>query len=121
MPVFRDRVRDTSTTTGTGPLTLSGTAPVRHQTFANAVPISTPFLYCIEGTTNSLWETGTGWLSAATTMQRDTNVFDGSSGPGVLVNLTADTYNVFITVLSHWCEDVDTGSVLAREKGWAMP
>ena len=119
MPYFRDRVKDTTTTTGTGSITLSGTAPTGFQTFANAFSVGTPFLYCITG--GAEWETGTGWLSASTTLVRDTNVFDGSSGQGVLVNFSAGTKDVFCTVLGHWCEDVDTGAIYAKSSGQALP
>lgn len=120
MPVFRDRVKDTTTSTGTGNVTLSGTAPTGYQTFANAYPtLGTPFLYCIAG--GAEWETGTGYLSASTTLVRDANVFDGSSGPGVLVNFSAGTKDVFVTIAGHWCEDTDSGAVLAKVKGWALP
>ena len=120
MPVFRDRVKDTSTTAGTGALTLSGTAPTGYQTFYSAFPLlNTPFLYCIvEG---ALWETGTGWLSASTTMERDTAVMDGSSGPGVLVTFTGASKDVFCTITSHWCEDVDSGAAYIKARGWALP
>jgi hypothetical protein len=125
MPVFRDRTRDTSTSTGVGNFTLSGTAPTAYQSFATAFGgggyPTAPFLYCIEDLTSGLWEDGTGYLTNATTLVRDAMVMDGSSGPGVLVAFTAGTKNVFCTITAHWCEDVDTGSVLSREKGWAMP
>jgi hypothetical protein len=121
MPYFRDRVKDTSTTTGTGDITLSGIAPTGYQTFANAFGLNNAFLYCIVDNTSGLWETGTGWLSASTTMVRDSNVFDGSSGPGTAVSFTAGTKDVFCTVASHWCEDVDTGASLVKNKGWALP
>ena len=119
MPVFRDRVKDTSTTAGTGALTLSGTAPSGYQSFTNAFALGTPFLYCIvEG---ALWETGTGWLSATAVMERDTAVMDGSSGPRVLVTFTSASKDVFCTITSHWCEDVDSGATLHRATGMAMP
>lgn len=121
MPSFRDRVKDTTTSTGIGAITLSGTAPTGFQTFSNAYSTGTPFLYCIEDTTSGLWETGTGYLSASTTMVRDANVMDGSSGPGVLVNFTAGTKNVYVTITGHWCEDVDTGTALSRSMGWGLP
>lgn len=121
MPVFRDRVKDTSTTTGTGDFTLSGTAPTGYQSFNTAFGVGPVFLYCIVDNTSGLWETGTGYLSAATTLVRDANVMDGSSGPGVLVNFTAGTKDVFCTVTSHWCEDVDGGAAILKFKGWAMP
>lgn len=121
MPVFRDRVKDTSTSTGTGNFTLSGTAPTTYQSFNTAFGTGTPFIYCIVHQSANEWETGTGYLSASTTLVRDSNVFDGSSGSGNLVNFSAGTKDVFCTVASHWCEDIDTGAMLARVRGYAMP
>jgi hypothetical protein len=118
MPVFRDRVKDTSTTTGTGALTLSGVAPTGYQTFANAFPTGTPFLYCVAG--GAQWETGTGYLSAATTLIRD-SVFESSSGMGVFVDFSAGDKEVFVTITSHWCEDTDSGANYAKARGYAMP
>ena len=119
MPALRDRVKDTSTSTGTGALTLSGVAPTGYQTFANALAIGQPFTYCIVG--GAQWETGTGWLTTATTMARDPAVFDGSSGPGVLVNFSAGTKDVFVDAPAHFLEDLDTGATLHRITGMAMP
>ena len=125
MPAFRDRVKDTSTTTGTSDITLSGTAPTAFQSFASAFGgggyPSQAFIYAIVDNTSGLWETGTGYLSNATTMVRDANVFDGSSGPGVLVNFTAGSKEVFCTISYHWMEDVDTGAMLHRTRGFALP
>ena len=120
MPVLRDRVKDTSTTTGTGDFTLSGTAPTGFQTFANAFSVGDPFLYCIVDNTSGLWETGTGSLSATTTLVRDAGVMDGSSGPGVLVSFTSGTKDVFVTATSHFLEDSDSGALLAKARGQAM-
>lgn len=120
MPVFRDRVKDTTTSTGTGNITLSGTAPTGYRSFSAAFSTGTPFLYCIEDTTSGLWETGTGYLSAATTLVRD-SVFDSSTGEGIPVSFTAGTKNVFCTLPSHFIEDLDTGAMLHRALGWAMP
>lgn len=124
MPVFRDRVKDTSTGTGTGNFTLSGTAPTGYQSFGTAFGAygypSSAFLYCIEDTTSGLWETGTGYLSNATTLVRDT-IFDGSSGEAVRVNFTAGSKNVFLTAAAHFLEDVDSGAAQHRALGMAMP
>jgi hypothetical protein len=123
MPVFRDRVKDTSTSTGLGNFTLSGTAPTGYQTFANAFAVqpSVLFLYCIEDTTSGQWETGTGYLSTATTLVRVDPPFDGSSGQHTLVNFGAGTKNVFCTATAHYLEDSDTGAMLHRVTGMAMP
>ena len=125
MPVLKDRVKDTSTTTGTGSFTLSGTAPTSYQSFATAFggggyPTS-PFVYCIVDNTSGLWETGTGYLSAATTFVRDNAVFDGSSGAGVLVNFTVGTKDVFVTAPAHFLEDSDSGALLHKATGMAIP
>lgn len=120
MPVFRDRVKDTTTTTGTGSITLSGTPPTSFQSFSTAFSLGTVFLYCVVDTTNGQWETGTGYLSGATTLVRD-SVFDGSAGEGNLVTFVAGTKDVFCTAPAHWLEDVDTGTTYAKSKGWALP
>ena len=121
MPVFRDRVKDSSTTTGTGAMTLSGTAPTGYQSFSNAYPLLTSvFIYCIADSVSGLWETGEGYLSGTTTLVRDT-IFDGSSGAGTLVNFTSGTKDVFVTLAAHWCEDSDSGALLHKATGMAMP
>jgi len=125
MPALRDRVKDTSTTTGTGDFTLSGTAPTGYQTFANAYGgggyPSSAFVYCIVDNTSGLWETGTAYMSAATTFVRDSAVFDGSSGPGTLVNFSAGTKDVFVTATAHFLEDSDSGALVMKARGYAMP
>jgi hypothetical protein len=119
VPVFRDRVKDTTTTTGQGDITLSGTAPSGFQSFNTAFGVGNPFLYCIVG--GAEWETGTGTLLNSTTMVRDTYVMDGSSGPGVLVNFSAGTKDVVCTITSHWLEDTDNGAILHKMRGMDMP
>lgn len=120
MPVFRDRVKDTTTTTGTGDITLSGTAPTAFQSFANAFALNDVFLYAIVDNTNGQWETGTGHLSASTTLVRD-EAFDSSAGKGVKATFVAGTKDVFCTAAGHFLEDVDTGAQEHRKNGWAMP
>jgi len=122
MPVFRDRVKDTTTTTGTGAITLSGTAPTGYQTFANAFAIGTSntFTYCIVDNTSGQWETGAAYLTGSTTMERY-EPLDGSSGQYTLVNFSAGTKDVFCSAVAHFLEDADTGAILARINGLAMP
>lgn len=120
MPVFRDRVKDTTTSTGTGAITLSGTAPTGYQTFSNAYALDQPFTYCIVDNTSGQWETGAGYLTSSTTMERY-EPLDGSSGQYTLVNFSAGTKDVFVTAVAHFLEDVDSGAILARINGLAMP
>lgn len=98
MPVFADRVQETSTVTGTGALSLAG--PVQgYQSFASAFPAATtanvPYTIT-DGAGN--WETGHGTftLSGATL----TRVPAASSNGGSLVSFPAGTKQVFNTLLA---------------------
>jgi hypothetical protein len=91
---YADRVKDTSTTTGTGNLTLSGTAPTGYQSFNTAFGTGVYFPYTIAA--GSEWEVGEGHLSASTTLVRDT--VWASSNSGSAVSFSAGTKDVFCTV-----------------------
>jgi hypothetical protein len=86
-----DRVRDTTTTTGTGTITLSGTPPTGYQSFS-AVGNGNTTYYTINA--GSQWEVGIGtYLGAGPTLSRDTVL--ASSNSGSLVNFSAGTKDVF--------------------------
>ena len=91
--VVKDRVKETSTTTGTGTFTLNGAAS-GFQSFTDALTDGDTTWYGIEDGTN--WETGLGtWDETAGTLAR-TTVYD-SSNSGNAVNWGAGDKNVFIT------------------------
>ena len=89
--VIADRVRETTTTTGTGTLSLDG-AVVGFQAFT-AVGNNNTTYYTIQGTTE--WEVGIGTY-LANTLSRDT-VLSSSNGGSKLL-LTAGTKDVFVTL-----------------------
>ena len=120
MPRIFDRVKDSSSTTGTGNFMLSGTVPTGFQTFATKYNTGDIFTYCIQDSVSGLWEVGEGYLSATTTLVRDTPV-DGSSGANTLVNFTAGTKDVFVTIAAHFTMDVMGGAILHKINGMAMP
>lgn len=92
-----DRVWDTSTTTGTGSLTLAGSAPTGYRTFASAYATGTADIpYCIALQSGSEWEVGYGTLSGSTTLARTT--VTASSNSGSAVNFSAGTKDVFVTL-----------------------
>jgi hypothetical protein len=99
--VIADRVKELSTTTGTGTFTLTG-AVTGFEGFNTAFGIGPSFEYCIEsidaatGAPNGYWEIGSGHLSGATTLVRDT--VRQSSNADALVAFTAGTKNVFCTL-----------------------
>ena len=95
--VVADRVQETTTSTGTGTITLAG-AVTGFQSFAAVGNGNTTF-YAIADQTGSDWEVGVGtYTSSGTTLSRDTVL--SSSNSGSLVNFSAGTKNVFVTLPS---------------------
>ena len=93
--VLADRVKDSTTTTGTGTVTLSGTAPTGYQNFSVIGNGNTTY-YTIAGQTSSEWEVGIGtYSSTGPTLSRDTVL--ASSNSGNLVVFSAGTKDVFVT------------------------
>ena len=88
MGIFRDRVKETSTTTGTGDFTLAG-AVSQFQSFNSAFGTSVVFYYCIVGQSGTEWEVGEGILSASTTLVR--SEVRASSNSNALVSFSAGT------------------------------
>jgi hypothetical protein len=92
--VLADRVKETTTTTGTGTVTLLG-ASTGYQSFAAVGNANTTY-YTIAGQTGSEWEVGIGtYTSSGTTLSRDTVL--ASSNSGSLVTFSAGTKDVFVT------------------------
>jgi hypothetical protein len=90
--VVKDRVQETTTTTGTGTVTLAG-AVTGFQSFSVIGNGNTTY-YSIAG--GSEWELGIGtYTSSGTTLSRDTVL--ESSNSGSLVNFSAGTKTVFCT------------------------
>ena len=90
--VVKDRVQETSTTTGTGTITLAG-AVSGFQSFSVIGNANTTYYTIVGG---SEWEVGLGtYTSSGTTLSRDTVL--ESSNSGSLVNFSAGTKNVFVT------------------------
>jgi hypothetical protein len=109
MPNFSDRVKDTTTTTGTGDITLSGTAPTGFEAFATAFPTGSVIYYCISSSGGAEWEVGYGTLSASTTLKR-TQVLQ-SSNSDAAVSFSAGTKDVFCTIPGYF---VNAGTTRGR-------
>lgn len=99
--MIADRVKELSTSTGTGFVVLAG-AVTGFESFNTAFGVGPSFDYCIEsvdGTTgmpNGAWEIGSGHLSDPTTLVRGT--VRQSSNADALVAFAAGTKNVFCTL-----------------------
>lgn len=90
--VLADRVNETTTTAGTGTVTLAG-AVTGYQSFSVIGNGNTTY-YTIAGQGTSEWEVGIGtYTSSGTTLSRDTVL--ASSASGAKVSFSAGTKNVF--------------------------
>ena len=99
--VINDRVRETSTTSGTGTLNLAGIV-TGFQTFVAGIGNSNTTYYAIHEQGSNLFEVGIGTVTDATpdTLARDT-VLNNSSGNTSKINFNSggsSTLDVFCTM-----------------------
>jgi len=100
--VIKDRVKESSTTTGTGTYTLAG-AEAGFQTFSAIGNSNTTYFTATDGTN---WEVGIGtYTSSGTTLSRDT-IYSSSNGGGK-VNWGAGEKLIFCTQPSHRASFLD--------------
>ena len=94
--VLADRVKETTTTTGTGTVTLLG-ASTGFQSFAVVGNANTTY-YAIAGQTGNEWEVGIGtYTSAGTLLARTTVLANSSATQPSALNFSAGTKDVFVT------------------------
>tara|TARA_R110002051_G_scaffold142940_1_gene216010 strand:+ start:55 stop:675 length:621 start_codon:yes stop_codon:yes gene_type:complete len=95
--VLNDRVKETSTTTGTSQTTwtLAGAA-TGYQTFNSGIGSSNTTYYCIFNNPDE-WEVGYGTLSTSSNLQR-TTILSNSDGNTSAVNFGSGTKDVFCTL-----------------------
>lgn len=106
--VLADRVKETTTTTGTGTVTLLG-ASTGYQSFS-AIGNGNTTYYTIAGQTGSEWEVGIGtYTSSGTTLARTTVI--ASSNSGSLVNFSAGTKDVFVTYPAEYTANAIGGGI----------
>jgi len=89
-----DRVKETTTTVGSGSITLAG-AVTGYKTFASVLSTADTTYYCIADQGGSNWEVGLGTFTSPTTLARTTIL--SSSNSGSVVTFGAGTKDVFIT------------------------
>ena len=96
--VINDRVKETSTTSGTGNITLGGvTAGQGNVTFNSGIGTGNTTYYCIFEQGTNVFEIGVGTLSGSTTLER-TTVINNSSGNTSKISFTGSTLDVFGTM-----------------------
>ena len=94
--VINDRVKVTSTTTGTGAFAL-GAAVTGFETFAAGIGNNNTTYYCIFNQGTSEFEVGLGTLDSTSANLTRTTVISSSNGDAA-VNFTSGTKDVFCTL-----------------------
>jgi hypothetical protein len=96
--LLADRVKETTTTTGTGTISLAG-AVSNFQTFVAGIGDTNTCYYAIVHQTDTQWEVGIGTVTDASpdTLSRDTLI---ASSTGSAIDFTAGMKDVFVTIPS---------------------
>ena len=92
-PTLADRVRESSSTTGTGDFALEGAVSGGFRAFSDVLAINDTTYYVIQNSTFNEWEVGIGTLTGPTTLQRTAVL--SSSNSNNLVNFSSGTKSVF--------------------------
>ena len=93
---LNDRVKESSITTGVVPIVLAG-SPTGYQNIASSISTSNTFPYVIELIGGSEWEIGVGQYITANNSIIRTQILNSSNSSNI-VNFSAGTKNVFISV-----------------------
>jgi hypothetical protein len=97
--VLKDRVKETSSSSGTGSITLGGAFP-GYQTFNAAIATGSTVYYTIHNLTAGVdneWEVGLGTFTSPATLARTTVLSSSNSGSLVPFTAGASGLEVFIT------------------------
>jgi hypothetical protein len=90
-----DRIKESSTSTGTGAFTLAG-ADSTYRTFASVCAVADTVYYAIAHRTSNEWEVGLGTYSATNTLTRTT--VHSSSNANAAVTFSAGTKDVLLAL-----------------------
>lgn len=106
--IIADRVRETSTTVGTGSIALDG-AVTGYQSFDAVLDTADTTYYTIADQGGANWEVGIGTFTSPSTLAR-TTILSSSNG-GSIVNFGAGTKDVFISLpASRTVQSVSAGT-----------
>lgn len=118
--IIGDRVKDTSTTTGTGTLTLAASPPTGFRAFGSVLATGDLTMYRIDDVSGN-WETGIGTYNSTGPTLARTKVSE-SSNANALVSFPAGTKTVVICQVALYAStEDDTGSVALPNFGTSVP
>jgi hypothetical protein len=104
--VLADRVQENTTTSGTGPVTLTG-AVFGFQTFAVVGNGNTCYYTIVDG---GAWEVGIGTYSTTGPSLARTTILSNSNGNTSPITLSSEVKNVFLTYPAEKSVNVDGGT-----------
>lgn len=115
MQKFGGRALESTTTTGTGNITLLG-AQANYNAMATEYKLNERFPYTIQGQAGGVpteWESGLGYLSASNTFVRE--IVHHSSNANAAVNFSAGTKDIFPNITGNAAGQIPSlGDVLSR-------
>ena len=97
--ILKDRVKESSSSSGTGNITLGGAIP-GYQTFNAAIATGSTVYYTIHNLTagfDTEWEVGLGTFTSPATLARTTVLSSSNSGSAINFTAGASGLEVFIT------------------------
>jgi hypothetical protein len=104
--VFKDRVKETTATTGTGTVTLAG-ASAGFQSFSVIGDANTTYYTLVSG---SDWEVGIGtYTSSGTTLSRDTVLESSNAGSKITLAGTSDVFCTYPAEKAVVQDETNTG------------
>jgi hypothetical protein len=117
--VVADRVKETTTTTGTGTISLAGAA-TNFQTFVTGIGNGNQCYYAIVDNTNNAWEVGIGTVTDAVTDTLSRDKILASSNSGSAVNFSSGTKDVFATIPGMFINTTITDQIMvAKNNFWS--
>lgn len=120
--VVADRVKETTTTTGTGTFNLGGTS-TGYQTFVAGIGSGKRTYYAAFA--GSEWEVGIGLITSGSPDTLTRARVLASSNAGALVNFSAGSKDVWsdlpASLINSFIPVSGIGKVLALHRGWALP
>lgn len=113
MPYYADRVKETTSVSGTANIVPSG-AVSGFRSFATAFPLSgsdTAIVsYCVDN--GAEWEVGMGTLSSGGFLITRDKIL-ASSNAGAIVTFTAGTKTVFLTTVAKKVDNTSGGQIMS--------
>jgi hypothetical protein len=106
MAKFADRVKETTSSTGTGAIGLAG-AVDGFRSFASALDNGDMVPYVIEAGNGSDWETGLGIFATGSPATLTRTTVTASSNAGSAIDLPAGQHTVYLGMIARTARDID--------------